>query len=159
MRSFYSIRSIGIGLALIGASLLSLFVVTVPASAEAINPLDAGYHLKIQQKITVDFAYVVFDVLPVAEVDRLDDRAGALIAVAELYPLKPEYAESYASNGLNFLDLRRRCYPASTADLTLRLANRPASSPDRKGETNDDSGDYEQQTLCDPFGQSFRPRV
>lgn len=109
MRSFYSIRSIGIGLAVIGASLMSLFLVSAPASAEVTNPLDAGYHLKIQQKITIDFAYVVFDVLPVAEVDRLADRAVALLAVAELYPLKPEYAESYQTNGLNFIDVRRRC--------------------------------------------------
>lgn len=109
MRSFYSIRSIGISGAVIIASLFSLFLVSAPASAE-VPPLDAGIYLKVKMHSN-DFAFVVFDVLPVAEVDRLADHPGAasLTAFAALQPLKPEYAESYQTHGLNFIDVRRRC--------------------------------------------------
>ncbi|PDT05706.1 hypothetical protein CO666_03630 [Rhizobium chutanense] len=109
MRSFYSFRSIGVGAAIIIASLSSLFLVSVPASAEVV-PLDAGIYLKVNMTSS-DFATVVFDVLQVEEVNRLADHPGAqsLTAFAALHPLKPEYAESYQTHGLNFIDVRRRC--------------------------------------------------
>ncbi|ANM05233.1 hypothetical protein AMC78_CH03164 [Rhizobium phaseoli] len=108
MRSFYSIRSIGIGSAVIIASLFSLFLVTAPASAEVV-PLDAGIYLKVKMPSS-DFAFVVFDVLPVAEVGRIVANADVpLMASTALHPLKPEYAESYQTHGLNFVDVRRRC--------------------------------------------------
>ncbi|MHC2481337.1 hypothetical protein [Rhizobium leguminosarum] len=107
MRSFYSIRSIG-SCAVILASLIGLFLVTAPASAEIV-PLDAGYHLAHDQNLP-DFAYVIYDILPAAEVSRIERTAvDPLIAFSETHPLKPEYAESYASAGQNFIDLRRRC--------------------------------------------------
>ncbi|KEC73911.1 hypothetical protein RLPCCGM1_c2030 [Rhizobium leguminosarum bv. phaseoli CCGM1] len=108
MRSFYSIRSIGIGSAVIIASLFSLFLVSVPASAE-VPPLDAGIHLMVKK--AADFSFLAFDVLPAAEAEQLADHPGAtsLMAFAALQPLKPEYAESYQTHGLNIIDVRRRC--------------------------------------------------
>ncbi|MBB2685145.1 UNVERIFIED_ORG: hypothetical protein GGD47_002733 [Rhizobium etli] len=107
MRSFYSIRSIGIGSAVIIASLFSCFLVSAQASAEV--PLDAGIYLKVEK--VADFAFLVFDVLPAAEAEQLADHPGmtSLMAFAALQPLKPEYAESYQTHGLNFIDVRRRC--------------------------------------------------
>jgi hypothetical protein len=103
-RSFYNIRSICLGsLALIASVLLAS---QMPASAEII-PLDAGYHAIAHQPM--DFAIIAFDVLPAAELARLDVEFGSVMASTGFEPLKPEYAESYATNGLNFIDLRRRC--------------------------------------------------
>ncbi|RFB91769.1 hypothetical protein B5K08_15845 [Rhizobium leguminosarum bv. trifolii] len=108
MRSFYSIRSIGIGSAVIVASLFSFFLVSAPASAEVV-PLDAGIQLKVEK--AADFAFLAFDVLPAAEAEQLADHPGltSLMAFSALHPLKPEYAESYQTHGLNFIDVRRRC--------------------------------------------------
>ena len=107
MRSFYSIRSIGIGSAVIIASLFSFLLVSAPASAEV--PLDAGIYLKVEK--VADFAFLAFDALPAAEAEQLADHPGAtsLMAFTALHPLKPEYAESYQTHGLNFIDVRRRC--------------------------------------------------
>lgn len=101
----YSIRSFIFGsFAAIACVLLAS---QMPASAEVV-PLDAGYHTIAH--LTPDLAIVVFDVLPTDEIAQLDrGRALSVVAFSGFEPLKPEYAESYASNGLNFLDLRRRC--------------------------------------------------
>lgn len=108
MRSFYSIRSIGLGSLALVATLLALAFIQVPASAEVV-PLDAGYHLKVSQ--APDFVFVIHnEVLPAAEVARLDRApAFSVVAFADPRPMKPEYAESYETSGLNLIELRRRC--------------------------------------------------
>jgi hypothetical protein len=101
----YSIRSFIFGsFAAIACVLLAS---QMPASAEVVS-LDAGYHTMAH--LSPDLAIVVFDVLPAGEVARLDhDAVMSVIASTGFEPLKPEYAESYATNGHNFIDLRRRC--------------------------------------------------
>lgn len=105
MRSFYRIRSICIGsFAIIASLLVSLHA---PAFAAPI-PIDAGYHVTIQSSF--DYTAIVCDVMLAPDRSQLDqgDRQ-SVISVAGFEPLKPEYAESYASAGHNFIDLRRRC--------------------------------------------------
>jgi hypothetical protein len=72
-------------------------------------PLGHGYVVNHLQP--VDVAVVVFDVLPAAEVGQLADRGdgGSLAAFAAPRLLKPEYAESYDTNGLNLIETRWRC--------------------------------------------------
>ncbi|WP_160009778.1 hypothetical protein [Rhizobium sp. 18055] len=101
----YSIRSICLGsLALIASVLLAS---QMPASADVL-PLDAGFYAIAHHPM--DFAIVVHDMLPAAELARIDQDAPLSVTASTGFePLKPEYAESYATNGLNFIDLRRRC--------------------------------------------------
>ncbi|MGW9946990.1 hypothetical protein J2W92_002327 [Rhizobium leguminosarum] len=115
MRSFYSIRSnpfgilTGIGSLAVVAGLMSFFLMQIPASAAEVMPIGKSYVMKFEQPL--DLSVIVFDVLPAAEVEQLADRAGAasVIAFALLHPLKREYAESYQTHGLNFIETRWRC--------------------------------------------------
>ncbi|KNY13611.1 hypothetical protein AKG11_28150 [Shinella sp. SUS2] len=104
MRSHYSIRSIILGTI---ASLACLLAISASASAAALPP-DAGIYaapstadldLKATDLVTTDHVAIVPQRLKPAPV----------IAVAGFEPLKPEYAESYRTHGLTFIDLYRRC--------------------------------------------------
>jgi hypothetical protein len=106
----YSLRSIiFISLALAA----SAFVFAMPASAE---PVDHGvYRLHADVgKAIHDFnvAVIKHDAQREAAFFLVDDPVGITDAIRPgraPYGLKPEYAESYATDGLSFIDLRRRC--------------------------------------------------
>ncbi|EHS51496.1 hypothetical protein PDO_1887 [Rhizobium sp. PDO1-076] len=108
MREFYGLRSILGTLAALACAIL----ISAPASAETI-PLDVEcraanayhYHLTHLDFASLD-AFVMRD--HVAILPKLD-APKPVIAFAGFAPLKPEYAESYATNGLSLIDLRRRC--------------------------------------------------
>lgn len=105
MRSYYGLRSTLIGTL---AALASLLIIAAPAAAEIV-PLDSGIYAA--PSLDFDFEKMHLGAVQADHVaivpQRLDP--APVIAVAGFKPLKPEYAESYATHGLVFIDLHRRC--------------------------------------------------
>lgn len=109
MSKYYGLRSIVLGML---AHFAGVILICTPASAEGI-PLDFEvrassayqYHLTHVDLASLDVLVLVDHV---AVRPQLEDPK-PVIAFAGFEPLKPEYAESYATNGLSFIDLRRRC--------------------------------------------------
>lgn len=106
----YSLRSIAFCALALAAS---MFVFAMPAAAE---PLDHGiYRLHSDVgKAVHDFAVAAIkhDVQSEAAFFLISDPVatpGGTGGSKHPFDLKPEYAESYATDGLSFIDLRRRC--------------------------------------------------
>jgi len=101
---YISIRSYGLGII---AALAAIVFISFPAHARTIHVMEPGYHVMSIADLHIPMVIKHSDAA-VAIVPRSFDPT--VIAVAhppEL--LKPEYAESYETNGRNFIDLRRRC--------------------------------------------------
>ncbi len=104
MHSCYRIRSIILGTL---ASLACLLAISAQAPAEALA-FDAGVYAA---PTTVDLDLKSLDLMTVDRVAIMPQRLEPtrVIAVAGFEPLKPEYAESYRTHGLTFIELHRRC--------------------------------------------------
>lgn len=104
MYSRFRLRSTIIGTL---AALASLIMLSAPASAEGV-PADLGIYAA-PHAIDLDLKHigaVLADHVAIVP-QRLEPTP--VISVAGFEPLKPEYAESYRTHGLIFIDLHRRC--------------------------------------------------
>ncbi len=99
-----SIRSYGLGII---AALATLIAFSFPAHAHDFRVMEPGYHVMSIADLHVPLM-VVHTEATIAVVPRSYD---TMVVDAAMPPdlLKPEYAESYETHGLNFIDLRRRC--------------------------------------------------
>lgn len=99
-----SIRSYGLGII---AALAAILFVSFPAHAVSIAVMEPGYHVSsiadLHMPLIVEHTDAAIAVVPRSYDTMIVDAAKP----PEL--LKPEYAESYETHGLNFIDLRRRC--------------------------------------------------